>query len=99
MLNGWESFGQNGKAGISNSTGDYKTWTGVSALADSLPHRVVFKFDYAANAIKLYVDQLPALGEPPVPSATLATTVRGWTVQPEQRPLGCDLVLPSKRRQ
>jgi hypothetical protein len=80
VINGWGIFaGQNGKAGISNSTGDYKTWTGVTALADSLPHLLVFKFDYAANAIKLYVDPLPALGEPAVPSATLATG-GDWTV-------------------
>ena len=80
VLNGWGIFaGQNGKAGISNSTGDYKTWTGVTIPSDSLTHLIVFKFDYAANAIKLYVDPLPALGEPAAPSATLATG-GDWTI-------------------
>ena len=80
VINGWGIFaGQNGKAGISNSTGDYKTWTGVTIPSDSLPHLIVFKFDYAANAIKLYVDPLPALGEPAAPSATLATG-GDWTI-------------------
>jgi hypothetical protein len=80
VINGWGIFaGQNGRAGISNSTGDYKTWTGVTIPSDSLPHLVVFKFDYAANAIKLYVDPLPALGEPATPSATLSTG-GDWTI-------------------
>ena len=77
--NGWGLFaGQNGKGGVSNTNGSYQTWTGVTAPADSLTHLIVFKFDYTAQAIKLYVDPLPALGEP-VPSATLATG-GAWTI-------------------
>ncbi len=78
--NGWGIFaGQNGNCGISNSGGSYMTWTGVTAPADSLTHLIIFKLDFAANAIKLYVDPLPALGEPAAPSATLATG-GNWTI-------------------
>lgn len=77
--NGWGFFGgANGIGGVSNTNGAYQTWTGVTAAADSLTHLIIFKFDYAANAIKLFVDPLPALGEP-APSATL-TTGGAWTI-------------------
>ena len=77
--NGWGFFGgTSGLGGISNTNGAYQTWTGVTAAADSLTHLIIFKFDYAAQAIKLFVDPLPALGEQ-TPSATLVTG-GAWTI-------------------
>ena len=79
VAGGWGFFaGVNGTL-VSNTNGDFKTWVGVPSAADSLTHLIVFKLDYAANAIKLYVDPVPAVGEPPAPSATLVTG-GAWTV-------------------
>lgn len=79
VTGGWGFFGGvNGTLGISNSGGSYQTWLGVPSTPDNLTHLLVFKFDYAANAINLYVDPLPAIGEP-APSATLVTG-GNWTV-------------------
>ena len=76
---GWGMFaGSNGALGISNSEGAFKTWTGVSNVADSVTHLFVVKVDYESNAIKIYVDPLPD-GVEPAPSATLATG-GNWTV-------------------
>lgn len=73
VTGGWGFFGGvNGYLGITNSLGNYQTWLGVPSTPDALTHLIVFKFDYEANAIKLYVDPLPAVGEP-APSATLVT--------------------------
>ena len=77
---GWGLFsGGNGYGGISNTGGAYKVWCGVPSTADSAAHLVVYKFDYTANAIKLYADPFLALGEPALPSATLVTG-GAWTV-------------------
>ncbi len=77
--NGWGFFGgTSGLGGISNTNGSYQTWVGVTAAADSLTHLIIFKFDYEAQAIKLYVDPLSALGEQ-TPSATLVTG-GAWTI-------------------
>jgi autotransporter-associated beta strand protein len=79
VTGGWGFFGgANGKGGISNSGGSFQTWTGVTKPADSVPHLVVFKFDYAANAIKLFLDPLQN-GIEPTPSATLQTG-GNWTI-------------------
>jgi len=76
---GWGMFtGPNGKMGISNSTGSYKTWVGVAGSPDSLNHVLVVKFDYQANAIKLWVDPVPGAAET-TPSATLVTG-GDWTI-------------------
>jgi hypothetical protein len=78
---GWGLFaGANGKLGISNSNGSFQTWTGVVAPADSATHLIVFKVDFAANAIKLFVDPTPG-GAEPAPSATLVTG-GAWTINP-----------------
>ena len=77
---GWGMFaGPNGVFGISNSTGDYKTWTGVTAAADSNTHLLVYKFDSIAKTISLFVDPTVSAGEPSTPSATLSTG-GNWTV-------------------
>jgi hypothetical protein len=78
---GWGMFaGGNGMLGISNSNGAYQTWTGVTAPADSATHLIVVKIDYAAKAIKLFVDPTPG-GAEPAPSATLVTG-GAWTINP-----------------
>ena len=79
VTGGWGMFsGPNGCMGISNSGGDFKIWTGVSNAVDSATHLIVVKFDYAASAIKLFVDPVPD-GAEPAPSATL-TNSGPWTV-------------------
>jgi len=76
---GWGMFtGPNGKMGISNSTGSYKTWVGVAGSPDSLNHLLVVKVDYQNNAIKLWVDPVPGAAET-TPSATLVTG-GDWTI-------------------
>jgi len=78
---GWGMFaGANGEFGISNSTGNYKSWKGITATADSATHLLVYKFDYTAKTINMWVD--PTLGTGtgmPTPNATLATG-GNWTV-------------------
>jgi hypothetical protein len=78
---GWGFFsGNNGYGGFTSTNGlSYQTWVGVPSAADSASHLIVYKFDYAANALKLYVDPFLAVGEPMVPSATLASG-GAWTV-------------------
>ena len=76
---GWGMFaGPNGKMGITNTLGNYQTWTGVTTAPDSANHLIVVKVDYQANAIKLWVDPVPGATEP-APSATLVTG-GNWTV-------------------
>jgi len=80
---GWGMFaGPNGQLGISNTAGNYQTWTGITAAADSNTHLLVYKFDYDTQSISLWVD--PALNvnvgaDPPPPSATLANG-GNWTL-------------------
>lgn len=79
VTGGWGMFsGGNGTFGITNSTGVYKTWTGVTATSDSNTHLLVYKFDSTAKVISLWVDPTLSSGET-TPSATLSTG-GNWTV-------------------
>lgn len=70
---GWGMFaGGNGTFGISNSGGNWHQWQGVAAAADSNTHLIVYKFDYLAKTIVMWVDPTLGAGEP-TPDATLQT--------------------------
>jgi len=77
---GWGILtGPAGDTGVTAPGGaSYYTWKGVTAAADSNAHFIVYKLDYQANAIKMWVDPSPGSLET-APTATLATG-GGWTV-------------------
>jgi len=79
VTGGWGMFsGGNGAFGVTNSTGTYKTWTGVTAAADSLTHLLVYKFDSVSKTISMWVD--PTVSTTiPSPDATLSTG-GNWTI-------------------
>ena len=74
---GWGMFaGGQGNFGISSTSGQsYHTWRGVAAAADYNTHLLVFKFNYTAKTIDMFVDPTVGIGtsEPSTPSATLQT--------------------------
>ncbi len=78
---GWGMFGgPAGDTGITGPRGSWSVWKGYAAAADNLPHFIVYKLDYQANNIKMWVDPSPGVLESATtPSATLATG-GGWTV-------------------
>jgi len=71
---GWGILtGPAGDTGVTAPGGaPYYTWKGVTAVANNLPHLIVYKLDYQANSIKMWVDPSPGSLET-TPSATLAT--------------------------
>ncbi len=77
---GWGILtGPAGDTGITAPGGaSYYTWKGVTAAANNLPHLIVYKLDFQANNIKMWVDPSPGSLET-APTATLATG-SGWTV-------------------
>ena len=77
---GWGLLtGPAGDTGITAPGGaSYYTWKGVTAAANNLPHLIVYKLDFQANNIKMWVDPSPGSLET-APTATLATG-SGWTV-------------------
>jgi len=77
---GWGIFtGPAGDTGVTApGSASYYTWKGVTAAANNQPHLIVYKLDFQANAIKMWVDPTPGALET-APSATLATG-GGWTV-------------------
>lgn len=70
VLNGWGlRTGNNGVLGISHSSGNNQRWTGIAAASDNSTHLYVAKLDFAANAVKLYLDPPVNGAEPASPSA------------------------------
>jgi len=79
---GWGILtGPSGDTGITPPGGaSYYTWKGVSAAADNQPHLIVYKLDFQANAVKMWVDPVPGSLET-TPSAILSNaTGSGWAV-------------------
>ena len=79
VTGGWGMFAPGGGIfGVSNSTGSYKTWTGVTKASDNKTHLLVYKFDSIAKVISMWVD--PTVSTTiPTPDATLSTG-GNWTV-------------------
>ena len=79
VTGGWGMFAPGGGIfGVSNSTGSYKTWTGVTVRSDNNTHLLVYKFDSVAKVISMWVD--PTVSTTiPTPDATLSTG-GNWTI-------------------